>query len=153
MEITRIEHSALLRYSAEQMYDLVVDVERYPQFLSWIESAHIIENSAEQHLAGMSVRIAGVSAQLVTRNHFQPHEAVLLQLHDGPFEHFQGAWHFHGFGEVGCKVILSMAFQLHQQLFSRAMQLGFKRIADRLIQDFSRRAEQLYGKPLPMSQL
>ena len=153
MEMTRIEHSALLRYSAEQMYDLVVDVERYPQFLSWIEAARIIENSAEQHLAGMDLRIAGVQASLVTRNYFQPHESVILDLHEGPFEQFQGAWHFKGFGEVGCKVVLSMAFQMDQQLFSRAMQLGFKRIADRLIQDFSRRAEQLYGKPVPMSQL
>jgi ribosome-associated toxin RatA of RatAB toxin-antitoxin module len=153
MEITRIEHSALLRYSARQMYDLVVDVERYPQFLSWIEAARIIENSNEQHLAGMDVRIAGVSATLITRNHFQPHESVVLNLHEGPFEKFQGAWHFKGFGEVGCKVVLIMAFQMHQQLFSRAMQLGFKRIADRLIQDFSRRAEQLYGKPAPLSQL
>ncbi|MDA3934034.1 MAG: type II toxin-antitoxin system RatA family toxin [Gammaproteobacteria bacterium] len=151
--MTRIEHSALLRYSAEQMYDLVIDVERYPEFLSWIEAARIIEHSPEQHLASMDLCIAGVSTSMVTRNQFRPAESVTLQLHEGPFEQFQGAWHFKSFGEVGCKVLLSMSFQMHNQLFSHAMQHGFKRIADRLIQDFTHRAEQLYGKPLPMDEL
>jgi ribosome-associated toxin RatA of RatAB toxin-antitoxin module len=151
MEPIRIEHSALLRYSAEQMYDLVVDVERYPEFLSWVTAARIIENSDAQHLAGMDLRIAGISTSLVTRNHFEPGQRVRLQLHEGPFDRFEGEWHFHGFGEVGSKVTLSMGFMLHEQVFARALQTGFRRIADRLIQDFHRRAEQLYGRPAPLT--
>lgn len=145
--MTHIEHSALVRHSAQQMYDLVLDVERYPDFLSWVAKTVVLEQTDELQRATLSVRIASIETRLTTRNTLQPGEQLHMQLESGPFTELEGRWHFTSFGDAGCKVSLLLDFSLQRSLLASAFRQGFARVGNRLVQDFCQRAQQLYGVP------
>ena len=140
-----IKRTALILHSAMDMFRLVQDVPSYPQFLSWCTDATVHEQGPLDQLASLEVRIGGVEHQFTTRNRFVPGENLTLSLVDGPFSHLSGEWHFKALGEDGCKVTLLMNFDFSSSLLSSAFRSGFARVADKLVNDFGKRADQVYG--------
>jgi len=140
-----IKRTALILHSAMDMFRLVRDVPSYPQFLSWCVSSVVHEQTAEEQLASLGVRIGGVEHTFTTRNRFVPGERLTLSLVDGPFSHLSGEWQFKPLGEHGSKVTLSLNFDFSSSLLSSAFRSGFARVADRLVSDFGKRADQVYG--------
>jgi len=142
MEITR---TALVFHPAHDMYQLVQDVNSYPHFLSWCTDARVLEHTADMQLAKLDVSIGGVKQSFTTRNRLVPGELLTLSLVDGPFRHLSGEWRFHALSEKGSKVSLSLTFDFSSGLLSAAFRRGFARVADKLVLDFSRRADRVYG--------
>jgi ribosome-associated toxin RatA of RatAB toxin-antitoxin module len=142
MEIIR---SALVLFPANYMYQLVEDVARYPEFLSWCSASRVIERSGDSQLASLDVAIAGLRQSFTTRNDLQPGRSIRMQLVEGPFQQLAGEWRFEPLGPAGSKVILQLQFDFAGNLLSSAFRHGFASIADRLVSDFSRRAESVYA--------
>lgn len=141
-----IKRTALVLHSATDMFRLVQDVPAYPAFLSWCTRAEIIEQTAEQQLASLAVKVSGVTQTFTTRNRFVRAERLTLSLVDGPFRHLSGEWRFEQLGADGSKVSLMLDFDFSSRLLSSAFRRGFAHIADRLVSDFSRRADDVYGR-------
>lgn len=141
----KIERTALVTHSAQNMYSLVHDVESYPEFLRWCTFARVHEQDAESQLASLGVRVAGIKQQFKTRNSLIPGERLELSLVDGPFRSLSGEWNFRSFGEKGSKVSLTLNFDFAPGLLSTAFQNGFKKIADRLVQEFCQRADEKFA--------
>ena len=140
----KIERSALVTHSAENMYDLVEDVPAYPQFLSWCSAAEVHEQTRESQKASLTVSIAGVIQRFTTLNALYPGERVELNLFEGPFKELKGAWHFVQLGDDGCKVSLKLSFEMRSGPVARVFGAGFGKVADRLLSDFCRRADEVY---------
>ena len=132
-------------YPALDMYRLVHDVPSYPVFLNWCTNAEVLEQDHEQQLASLSIAVAGVRQKFTTLNRLVPGERLTLSLVEGPFRKLKGEWLFEPLGEAGSKISLNLAFEFSSGLLSAAFQRGFARIADHLVQEFCRRAEQIYG--------
>lgn len=143
--MTRVERSALVGYSPWQMFELVRDVASYPQFLSWCSAASVEKEEDDAQLAGLEIRLAGITRQFRTRNTLRPPHRIDMALVSGPFRELEGAWTFDPVGESGCRVGLVLAFEFSSRLLSGALERGFARVADRLVDDFCRRAEQVHG--------
>jgi len=141
MDITR---SALVLHSAAEMYRLVLDVPHYPLFLNWCSAAQVIEQSPELQVASLEVSIGGLRHAFTTSNRLVPTEAIFLSLKQGPFSRLSGHWTFQQLGDAGSKVTLHLAFDFSNTLLSSAFRSGFARVADRLVEDFSRRADVVY---------
>lgn len=142
MEIAR---SALVTHTAMDMYRLVLDVERYPAFLSWCTAAQLLEQDEHSQAATLSVAIAGVEQSFTTRNRLVPGQRLCLQLLEGPFNQLDGEWRFEALGDVGSKVALRLQFEVTAGLTSSVFARGFGHVADRLVRDFCERADALYG--------
>lgn len=142
----KIERSALVIYSAMDMYRLVHDVPSYPQFLKWCTEAEVHEQDHEQQLASLGVRVGGLQHRFTTRNRLVPGERLSLSLVDGPFRSLSGEWLFLPLGDAGSKVTLILDFAFARGLVSSAFERGFSRIADHLVGEFCKRAETLYGR-------
>lgn len=142
----KIERSALVRYSAVQMYELVHDVEAYPEFLSWCTHAEVHDQDDESQHATLVVSVAGIEQRFSTVNRLEPGRRLVLALEQGPFRSLSGEWRFQQLGEAGSKILLELEFDFRPGLLSSAFQRGFKHIADRLVQDFCKRAEAIYGQ-------
>jgi len=142
MEIRR---TALVLHTAMDMFRLVQDVPRYPDFLKWCQTAEVHEQTAELQLASLVVRVSGVTQQFTTRNRFVPGERLTLSLVDGPFRHLSGEWLFEPLGDTGSKVSLILSFDFSSKVLSSTFRRGFTHIADRMVNEFSKRADDVYG--------
>lgn len=144
--MTVIDRSALLPHSAERLYDLVADIEAYPQFLNGCVGSEILARKEGTVTARLSLSRAGFSQSFVTENAMTPHEQIELTLVDGPFDKFAGRWNFTALAPDACKVSLSLAFTLRSGLIGAAAGRLFDRVALDLVDAVVARAEVIYGK-------
>jgi ribosome-associated toxin RatA of RatAB toxin-antitoxin module len=141
----RVKRSALVPYSAQQMYVLVEDVESYPDFLPWCGGAvlhwrdgDVLEGSVEMHLAGLR-------RSFRTRNRMREYEAIDMELVEGPFSHLSGGWHFKALDHLGCKVSLEVEFEVKSRATNRLLGRYFEEICNSLVDAFVSRAQDIYG--------
>ena len=127
------------------MYRLVRDVPAYPDFLTWCLKAEVHEQTPEQQLASLVVRISGITQTFTTRNRLVRGERLTLSLVEGPFRKLSGEWLFQPLGSAGSKVTLVMDFDFSSRVLSSAFRRGFTHIVDRLVNEFSTRADDVYG--------
>ncbi|MFP4209447.1 MAG: type II toxin-antitoxin system RatA family toxin [Wenzhouxiangella sp.] len=143
--MTEVHRFALVEYRPEQMFDLVCDVPRYPEFLDWIRQARVHEQTDSEQVASLNVTLGGVRAQFTTRNRLERPNLIEMRLHEGPFEDLRGRWQFAAVGH-GCRVSLDLDFRFSGSLWMRPFRRGFGKMADRMVDDFCRRAEAVHGK-------
>ena len=140
----KIIRSALVTYSAMDMYKLVEGVPFYPQFLSWCTATLVHEQSTDFQKASLTVVVAGIKQSFTTLNTLYAGERVEMKLFEGPFSNLQGEWCFLPLGEDGCKISLELDFEMNPGPMSKLFGKGFGKIADRLVDDFCKRAEKVY---------
>lgn len=142
--MTEINRSALVPFSPQQMFDLVSDVESYPTFLPWCASSALISRSDTEIVGRLDVAKGGIRQSLTTRNQIDPPHSMTLELVEGPFKEFTGLWTFQALGDDGCKVTLKLRFEVDSRLMGFALGKVFNVAADRLVDAFCERAEQVY---------
>jgi ribosome-associated toxin RatA of RatAB toxin-antitoxin module len=140
--MTSIHRHALVRHSALRMYSLVNDVAAYPEWFNWCDGSEVLEASDEHMLARLDLRIAGLRTSFTTRNALAPPTGIRLALVEGPFQQLTGAWVFHSLAEDACKVTLSLDFEVASKLLGSALAIGFQGLADRMVDDFCRVADE-----------
>lgn len=140
-----IARSALVTHSADAMYRLVHDVVAYPDFLSWCTGAEVHEQGPELQVASLDVLVGGMGQRFTTRNRLERDERLIMSLVDGPFRRLAGEWRFQQLGDAGSKISLELSFEVSSRLMAGAFSRGFASVADRLVRDFSRRADAVYG--------
>ncbi|MGH8604965.1 MAG: type II toxin-antitoxin system RatA family toxin [Gammaproteobacteria bacterium] len=138
--------SAMVPYSAGQMYDLVNDVESYPKFLPWCASVRLLSQDASQLKATILLAKAGIKQSLTTLNRLTPPHRIDMDLVEGPFTRLSGVWQFEPLGESACKISLDMEFEFKGGLLNMAFRNVFAGVADSLVDAFCRRAQECYGR-------
>lgn len=141
-----IEQSALLPYSAGQMFELVNDIEAYPKYMKGCQQATVLERSAGEVTAELVLGRIGLRYAFTTRNVLRPPESMEMQLVEGPFREFDARWTFQPLGEQACKVSLRMHFEFAAGLMNLALQKVFESTSTALVSAVCERAEQIYGK-------
>jgi ribosome-associated toxin RatA of RatAB toxin-antitoxin module len=133
-------------YTAEAMYQLVADVETYPEFLPWCRSAGIQQSEGDEVLARIDIARGPVRSSFTTRNWFRPGESIRMSLVQGPFKRLEGEWRFTPLGEDGSKIELRLEFDFSSGLLQATVGKVFQRIAETMVEAFCRRAHSIYGK-------
>jgi ribosome-associated toxin RatA of RatAB toxin-antitoxin module len=144
--VATVKKSALVMYSAAEMYNLVNDIESYPQFLPWCRSSHIAPCGEEELRATIEMAKGGVHKTFTTSNRMQTHKMIDIRLLEGPFQRLEGYWRFEPLRADACKVSLDMEFEFSNALVRKVVEPVFKQIANSLVDAFCKRAVDLYGK-------
>ncbi|CAM3488493.1 type II toxin-antitoxin system RatA family toxin [Halomonas lysinitropha] len=140
-----VNRSAMVRHTPKDMFDLVNDFERYPEFLPGCRRARLLERD-ESHLIGeMTLGRAGIEQSFTTRNDLIEPERIEMSLVSGPFKRLRGRWLFLPMGERSCKVSLELEFEFANRLLGMAFGKLFQQVAGQLVDSFTRRANDLYG--------
>ena len=143
-----VHKSVLIWHSAAEMFALVTDVARYPQFLPWCDQASVIEQDANGMLATVGLSIAGIRQSFTTRNTHVQDRQVHLKLVKGPFSKLDGQWDFTPVGQAGeraCKVEFSLGYDFDNVALAALIGPVFDKIAGSLVDAFVKRADQVYG--------
>ena len=94
-----VKRSVLLPYSCEQMFDLVAEVEKYPEFMPWCGGATVNQRDEKGMEASVTISIAGIRQTFTTRNEHDYPNRIVLRLVKGPFSALTGDWQFTPLGE------------------------------------------------------
>ena len=142
-----VHKSVLIWYSAEEMFALVTDVARYPEFLPWCDKAAVIESDDKGMKAEIGIAFGGIRQTFTTRNEHVPGREVAMKLLDGPFSRLDGKWQFKPLGEQqrACKVELDLHYGFDNAALAALVGPVFDKIAGNMVDAFVKRAEQVYG--------
>ena len=145
--MSHIKRSALVHYSPAEMYSLVNDVAAYPKFLPWCKSSKVISKSVTEMTASVEIARGALNKAFTTKNRLHKNSKIEIALVDGPFKTLHGAWSFHQLKKNdACKIELDLVFQFDSGLVSLAARPVFTRIANSLVDAFSKRAVEVYGE-------
>ncbi len=140
-----VERSAIVPFSAAQMFSLVNDVARYPEFLPWCIGAKVEEVAADERLASLKVARGVLKTHFTTRNRLIPEQEILMDLVDGPFRNLTGRWSFEPIGERGSRVGLRVEFEFKNPLTAAAFNAIFESLCGTIVDAFVKRARKIYA--------
>jgi len=144
--MSEVERSALVNFSAQQMYDLVNDVNRYSEFLPGCVSSKVLESTEQSMLALMELKKGPIKQAFTTRNTMVNGRSIDMKLQDGPFNYLHGRWSFRHLADDACKVEFDLNFEFSSRLVDVAFGRIFNELTSRLVDSFVARAEVIYGK-------
>ena len=140
-----ISRSALVIYSAEQIYQLINDVVAYPQFLPDCSDSKIISEQGNEMTAALLVSKGGLKKWFTTKNSLTPNENITLRLVGGPFKQLIGHWQLTPLSEEACKISLQLDYEFSSRVFDLAFGRVFNNMANNMVQAFTQRAKAIYG--------
>jgi len=150
--LSKVNRSALVPYSAQAMFGLVDDIKSYPEFLPWCASSKEFDRDNQGVCGEVELRKGKVHKSFTTQNTNVPGESITMRLVDGPFKTLEGVWSFQTLkGDVGdvpqgCKVALDLDYEFSNVLLKMTVGPVFQQIADKLVDAFCQRANDLYGQ-------
>ncbi|GAB2904362.1 type II toxin-antitoxin system RatA family toxin [Paralcaligenes sp. KSB-10] len=139
-----VQRSVLVPYSCAQMFDLVADVEKYPEFMPWCGGASVHEHDEHGMRASIIISFAGIKQTFSTRNDHDYPRLITFHLVDGPFSALTGKWEFNALAEDACKVVYTMEYAFSSRALEAVVGPVFNRIATSFIDSFTNRAQSRY---------
>ncbi|MEA3149722.1 MAG: hypothetical protein QOD56_661 [Gammaproteobacteria bacterium] len=140
-----VERSAIVTFKAEQMFALVNDVGRYPEFLPWCNGARVEDMSETERLATVSIARGVLRTEFTTRNTLEKNARILMELVDGPFRDLTGEWRFEPIGERGSRVHFRVEFEFKNRLTAAAFNAMFEALCGSIVDAFVQRAHKIYA--------
>jgi len=143
--VTTRLHSHSLPYTPEQLYDLVADIEKYPEFLPWCGAVRILSQSETELLADLSVGYKFFRETFRSRVHLTPKTRIDVEYINGPFHYLNNHWVFKKRADSGTDIDFFIDFEFKSKLFQSATQMVFEAAFDRMLDAFEVRAREVYG--------
>jgi coenzyme Q-binding protein COQ10 len=139
----------VLPYDRQKLYDIVADVERYPEFLpGWID-ARVVRRKDDHALVLQTLGIGPVRTRFRSRAQYRPPEAIDIRSEDGPFQQLEIAWRFESSAARVSEVILAVNVRLKRVVFREYLESWFSTSASSILAAFERRADDLYAHSSP----
>jgi len=139
----------VLPYTPQQLYDLVGDVEKYPEFLPWCVAARVRERSERLIIADLAIGFRVFRERFTSKVTLLPDgpdgPRIDTAYADGPFKHLMNYWIFHPHAK-GCEIDFYVEFEFRSRLLQATIELLFHEAVRRMVAAFEGRAAKLYGK-------
>ncbi|WP_295526867.1 type II toxin-antitoxin system RatA family toxin [Novosphingobium sp. Chol11] len=141
----KIAETRHLPWSAEQMFDLVADVKRYPEFLPWVVATRIRSDSADEMVADMMVGFNVINEKFTSRVRKHRAEQIAVDYVDGPLKNLRNIWQFTPAGPNACVIDFSVDFSFRNVIFEKLAGQYLDRAFRKMVAAFEGRAQKLYG--------
>jgi ribosome-associated toxin RatA of RatAB toxin-antitoxin module len=143
--ITVVQKSALVKFSAQQMFDIVNDIERYPEYFSWCKSSRVLNQTDDTLDAELVIAKGGLQKSFATHNKLDQGGRIYMTLLNGPFNSLEGVWNFKTLREDASKISLDLEFEVSGKIASLTFGSVFNQLCSSMVSTFSQRAKQLYS--------
>lgn len=148
----QIKRSALVSETPARMFELINDIERYPQFVPWCSRAEVLERSEREIVARLTIRRGPLRTSFTTRNELTADSSVSMRLVEGPFRMLEGLWTLRPIAgpdtaALGCRVELEMKFEFANVVTAALLEPAFEQSVAQLVDAFVRRARSLRTQP------
>lgn len=148
--MTSWSEKKLLPYNSSQLFDLVADIEKYPEFIPWISRARILENYENKIIAELTIKFGLITHNYVSEVKFEKDpenniHKILVELIRGPFKHLDNKWIFEPVNNNKTMVDFEIDFTFGSMMLEKLVNPLFHKAAQKMIECFEVRAEKLYG--------
>ena len=135
-----------LPYPAALLYDVVADIESYPEFLPWCMAARIRELTGDKVISDMVIGFHGIREHFTSRVSFdKPGLTIDVTYEDGPFKYLNNQWKFSDIEGGHCHVEFFVEFEFRSRILSRLMDMLFHKAVQRMVAAFEARARKLHA--------
>ena len=139
-----------LPYTATQMYELVVDIEKYPEFLPWCSAARVrsreVHEKNEIMLADLVIKFKAFSERFGSKVIlYKDSKKIKTEYLDGPFKFLKSSWEFTDNEGIGCNVKFFVDFEFKSRFFQKIIGIFFNEAMQRIVRAFEKRAKELYS--------
>ena len=141
-----IKKSAFVFYSQKEIFQLIDDVEHYPDFLPWCAGSKVIKRTKKITEATIEINFKGVKQSFTTRNLKKPFEIMEINLVDGPFKKLTGSWKFTNIDKKSCKIELSLMYEFNNLILEKLIGPIFNIIANTFIDEFIKEADKRFNE-------
>jgi len=135
----------LLPYTREQLFDVVADIERYPEFLPWCVGARIRERKDNEILGDLLIGYKMVRERFTSRVVLSPPGHIDVSYTEGPFRYLNNHWIFLPQPDGGTLIDFYVDFEFRSKMLQKIMEMFFTEAVRRMVAAFEARAHQLYG--------
>lgn len=139
------EERKYLPYSCDQMFDLVADVARYPEFLPWLINARVYDQRDDGFQADLIIGFKIFKERFTSKVTLDRPHSVHVEYVRGPLRYLNNHWVFHEVEGGGCAIDFSVDFEFKSHLFERLVGTVFTEAVSHMVRAFERRADVLYG--------
>lgn len=136
----------ILPYTPQQMYNLVLDIESYPEFIPWCAGARIWERKKDYLMADVLVGYKLLREKFTSKVYFKPGSEIQIEYMNGPLKHLHNGWIFLPEKPGQCLIDFTIDFEFHNKLLQGLIESFFDKALKKMIDAFESRAHQLYGK-------
>jgi len=138
-EIRRLPHSP------EDLFDLVADIERYPEFLPWCVGLRIKSRTETVLTADMMIGFKVFREKFTTRVTLQRPDRIDVEYLNGPFKYLNNHWLFLPSDNGACDIDFFVDFEFRSRVLKAAIGTVFNEAVQKMIDAFEKRATALYG--------
>lgn len=142
--MAQVKKTVLIHHSAAEMFLLVDDVLKYPEFLPWCGGVDLLSQNDETTIATLHIAYHGIRQNFTTENTKKFPESMSIELQDGPFKHLDGHWQFHALNEEACKIEFSLNYEFANAFLEKIIAPVFSHIANTFVDGFVVRADKIY---------
>ena len=132
-------------YACEVVFEVVDQIDAYSEFLPWCAESQVLHRTEMEVIATLVLAKSGIRQSFTTKNQLIRPNAIGLSLVDGPFKQLEGVWAFDALGDAGCKISLDMRFEFSSKLMDQTFGRVFGVAADRMVDAFTARLDDLHG--------
>jgi ribosome-associated toxin RatA of RatAB toxin-antitoxin module len=143
--VREVKRSATVPQPPARLYQLINDIERYPEFVPGCTGARVEARSQKQIVATLEVRRGLLHAQFTTRNELEPERRIHMRLLRGPFRTLEGDWTLTPIDGAGCRIDFAIRFSFASRLSALLFEPLFQNTAESLVDAFVARAQALAG--------
>jgi len=140
-----IKKSAFVFFNHKDIFQLIDDVEHYPDFLPWCGGSKVIKRTKKITEATIEINFKGVKQSFTTRNLKKPFEIMEINLVDGPFKKLTGSWKFTNIDKKSCKIELSLMYEFNNLILEKLIGPIFNIIANTFIDEFIKEADKRFN--------
>jgi len=133
-------------YTQEQLFDLVADVAKYPQFLPWCVAARVKTRTETEQVADLTIGFGPFRESFTSRVIMERPGLIQVRYENGPFRYLNNSWKFAP-DPKGCRVNFFVDFEFRSRLLQAAIGVVFNEAVRRMVNAFLKRARDVYGQP------
>ena len=142
----KYSNSIVLPFNAKQLYDIVIDVEAYPEFLPWCLSSRIVKKHDDNNFnAELTVGYKAIDEKYISRIQAEYEKKIISTAISGPFKSLDSSWYFKNIDKKQCRVDFMIEYQFKSFFLDKVMGSLFKKATIKMLDAFEQRARNLYN--------
>ncbi|MBF0213761.1 MAG: type II toxin-antitoxin system RatA family toxin [Magnetococcales bacterium] len=143
--MARHASTTVVPFTPEQMYVLVSDMDRYPEFIPWIVKSRKYDVREDRFMSEMTFAFKGLRETFHTEDHIVPNERITIHLVSGPFRDLESEWRFSPV-DGGARIDFFISFSFKNRLLDLTLGPLFGEASKRMVEAFKQRATEIYRK-------